>query len=175
MTQIICLHEFALNESSEFVRNKGRYFPGFSHMCQGGAKCPFIRSWGIDGAHSYRAHNLPSSWGKMCNGPLASAPQVNLDSCTREETSRNMLEPTITCFDEAQRKIFNLMERIHTAASSNLDSTLIWSTFPAVGQRSRKEQRVPQTVLPWSPSAPSPHSAVGGWDAKTMPGKPEAK
>ena len=111
MTQIICLHEFALNESSEFVRNKGRYFPGFSHMCQGGAKCPFIRSWGIDGEHSYRAHNLPSLQGKMCNGPLASAPQVNLDSCTREETSRNMLEPTITCFDEAQRKIFNLMEK----------------------------------------------------------------
>ncbi|DAA31998.1 regulator of G-protein signaling 4 isoform X1 [Bos indicus] len=37
--------------------------------------------------------------------------EVNLDSCTREETSRNMLEPTITCFDEAQRKIFNLMEK----------------------------------------------------------------
>nr|XP_012624111.1 regulator of G-protein signaling 4 isoform X1 [Microcebus murinus] len=37
--------------------------------------------------------------------------EVNLDSCTREETCRNMLEPTITCFDEAQRKIFNLMEK----------------------------------------------------------------
>ncbi|KAL4674436.1 hypothetical protein H8959_018370 [Pygathrix nigripes] len=37
--------------------------------------------------------------------------RVNLDSCTREETSRNMLEPTITCFDEAQKKIFNLMEK----------------------------------------------------------------
>uniref|UniRef100_A0A8I3XBF8 Regulator of G-protein signaling 4 n=1 Tax=Callithrix jacchus TaxID=9483 RepID=A0A8I3XBF8_CALJA len=37
--------------------------------------------------------------------------EVNLDSCTREETSRNMLEPTITCFDEAQKKIFNLMEK----------------------------------------------------------------
>lgn len=107
MTQIISLHEFASNESSEFVRNKGRYFPGFSHMCQGGG----IHSWGIEGAHSYRAHNLPSLWGKMYNGPLISAPQVNLDSCTREETSRNMLEPTITCFDEAQRKIFNLMEK----------------------------------------------------------------
>lgn len=107
MTQIISLHEFASNESSEFVRNKGRYFPGFSHMCQGGG----IHSWGIEGAHSYRAHNLPSLRGKMYNGPLISAPQVNLDSCTREETSRNMLEPTITCFDEAQRKIFNLMEK----------------------------------------------------------------
>ncbi|KAF3823084.1 hypothetical protein GH733_010520 [Mirounga leonina] len=37
--------------------------------------------------------------------------EVNLDSCTREETSRNMLEPTITCFDEAQKRIFNLMEK----------------------------------------------------------------
>ncbi|KAB0366012.1 hypothetical protein FD754_010168 [Muntiacus muntjak] len=37
--------------------------------------------------------------------------EVNLDSCTREQTSRNMLEPTITCFDEAQKKIFNLMEK----------------------------------------------------------------
>ncbi|XP_006887432.1 PREDICTED: regulator of G-protein signaling 4 [Elephantulus edwardii] len=37
--------------------------------------------------------------------------EVNLDACTREETSRNMLEPTITCFDEAQKKIFNLMEK----------------------------------------------------------------
>lgn len=55
--------------------------------------------------------SLPSLQGKMSHGALASAPQVNLDSCTREETSRNMLEPTITCFDEAQKKIFNLMEK----------------------------------------------------------------
>ena len=38
-------------------------------------------------------------------------PQVNLDSCTREKTSHNMLEPTLSCFDEAQRKIFTLMEK----------------------------------------------------------------
>lgn len=37
--------------------------------------------------------------------------QVNLDSCTREKTSHNMLEPTLSCFDEAQRKIFTLMEK----------------------------------------------------------------
>ncbi|XP_066117114.1 regulator of G-protein signaling 4 isoform X1 [Saccopteryx bilineata] len=37
--------------------------------------------------------------------------EVNLDSCTREETSRNVLAPTATCFDEAQRKIFHLMEK----------------------------------------------------------------
>lgn len=49
--------------------------------------------------------------GYRSNEALAFAPQVNLDSCTREETSRNMLEPTITCFDEAQKKIFNLMEK----------------------------------------------------------------
>lgn len=102
---------FFFNESFQFMRNNGSYFLGFSHMCQGGAKCPFIHSWGIEGVHSYKAHNLPSLRGKTCNGPLASAPQVNLDSCTREETSRNMLEPTITCFDEAQKKIFNLMEK----------------------------------------------------------------
>lgn len=45
------------------------------------------------------------------NTTLVFVLQVNLDSCTREETSRNMLEPTITCFDEAQKKIFNLMEK----------------------------------------------------------------
>lgn len=38
-------------------------------------------------------------------------PQVNLDSCTREKTSHNVLEPTLSCFDEAQRKIFTLMEK----------------------------------------------------------------
>lgn len=38
-------------------------------------------------------------------------PQVNLDSRTREETGRNVLQPTVTCFDEAQKKIFNLMEK----------------------------------------------------------------
>ncbi|XP_004613937.2 regulator of G-protein signaling 4 [Sorex araneus] len=37
--------------------------------------------------------------------------EVNLDSCTREQTSRNVLEPTPTCFDEAQGKIFNLMKK----------------------------------------------------------------
>uniref|UniRef100_A0A8D2BEN7 Regulator of G-protein signaling 4 n=1 Tax=Sciurus vulgaris TaxID=55149 RepID=A0A8D2BEN7_SCIVU len=37
--------------------------------------------------------------------------EVNLDSRTREETGRNVLEPTVTCFDEAQKKIFNLMEK----------------------------------------------------------------
>ncbi|KFO72380.1 Regulator of G-protein signaling 4, partial [Cuculus canorus] len=37
--------------------------------------------------------------------------EVNLDSCTREKTSHNILEPTLTCFDEAQRKIFTLMEK----------------------------------------------------------------
>ncbi|XP_055993753.1 regulator of G-protein signaling 4 isoform X2 [Sorex fumeus] len=37
--------------------------------------------------------------------------EVNLDSCTREQTSRNVLEPTLSCFDEAQGKIFNLMQK----------------------------------------------------------------
>lgn len=37
--------------------------------------------------------------------------EVNLDACTREETSRNVRAPTATCFDEAQRRIFHLMEK----------------------------------------------------------------
>ncbi|KAM5236698.1 regulator of G-protein signaling 4 [Ctenodactylus gundi] len=37
--------------------------------------------------------------------------EVNLDSYTREETCRNMLDPKVNCFDEAQKKIFNLMEK----------------------------------------------------------------
>ncbi|XP_015426782.1 PREDICTED: regulator of G-protein signaling 4 [Myotis davidii] len=37
--------------------------------------------------------------------------EVNLDSGTREQTRRNLLAPTASCFDEAQRKIFHLMEK----------------------------------------------------------------
>lgn len=42
---------------------------------------------------------------------VQAAKEVNLDSFTREQTSQNVLEPTITCFDEAQRKIFSLMKK----------------------------------------------------------------
>lgn len=42
---------------------------------------------------------------------VQAAKEVNLDSCTREQTSRNVLAPTLTCFDEAQKKIFHLMEK----------------------------------------------------------------
>ncbi|KAM9327129.1 regulator of G-protein signaling 4 [Gastrophryne carolinensis] len=37
--------------------------------------------------------------------------EVNLDSATREETIKNMLQPTHLCFDQAQHKIFILMEK----------------------------------------------------------------
>ncbi|NP_001081005.2 regulator of G-protein signaling 4 S homeolog isoform X1 [Xenopus laevis] len=37
--------------------------------------------------------------------------EVNLDSVTREETSNNILQPTYSTFDEAQHKIFILMEK----------------------------------------------------------------
>ncbi|XP_054443551.1 regulator of G-protein signaling 4 isoform X2 [Pteronotus mesoamericanus] len=37
--------------------------------------------------------------------------EVNLDASTREETSRNVRAPTAACFDEAQRRIFHLMEK----------------------------------------------------------------
>lgn len=42
---------------------------------------------------------------------LPAPPQVNLDSGTREQTRRNLLAPTASCFDDAQRKIFHLMEK----------------------------------------------------------------
>ncbi|XP_039591427.1 regulator of G-protein signaling 4 [Polypterus senegalus] len=42
---------------------------------------------------------------------VQSPKEVNLDSSTREETSRNIQEPTSSCFDEAQRRIFLLMEK----------------------------------------------------------------
>lgn len=38
-------------------------------------------------------------------------PQVNLDSGTRQQTRQNLLAPTAACFDEAQRKVFHLMEK----------------------------------------------------------------
>ncbi|TSL22030.1 Regulator of G-protein signaling 4 [Bagarius yarrelli] len=37
--------------------------------------------------------------------------EVNLDSATREETRRNLEKSVVTCFDEAQSKIFTLMEK----------------------------------------------------------------
>ncbi|KAG9351057.1 hypothetical protein JZ751_024947 [Albula glossodonta] len=37
--------------------------------------------------------------------------EVNLDSATREETKRNLETPSLSSFDEAQRKIFLLMEK----------------------------------------------------------------
>ncbi|KPP73565.1 hypothetical protein Z043_107338, partial [Scleropages formosus] len=37
--------------------------------------------------------------------------EVNLDSATREETRRNLKEPNLFSFDEAQKKIFTLMEK----------------------------------------------------------------
>ncbi|XP_060774341.1 regulator of G-protein signaling 4 [Neoarius graeffei] len=37
--------------------------------------------------------------------------EVNLDSATREETRRNLEKCDVTCFDEAQSKIFTLMEK----------------------------------------------------------------
>ncbi|XP_045694535.1 regulator of G-protein signaling 4 isoform X2 [Phyllostomus hastatus] len=42
---------------------------------------------------------------------VQAAREVNLDACTREETRRNLRAPTATCFDEAQRRIFHLMEK----------------------------------------------------------------
>lgn len=71
---------------------------------------------------------IPPAWGgrrpalptragaQVCSPPpgallTALRPQVNLDSATREQTRRNLLAPTATCFDEAQRKIFHLMEK----------------------------------------------------------------
>ncbi|KAL7832700.1 hypothetical protein SRHO_G00297180 [Serrasalmus rhombeus] len=39
-----------------------------------------------------------------------SSKEVNLDSATREETRRNLGKCDVTCFDEAQNKIFTLME-----------------------------------------------------------------
>ncbi|XP_039695752.1 regulator of G-protein signaling 4 isoform X2 [Pteropus medius] len=41
----------------------------------------------------------------------AQAPkEVNLDARTRAETSRGVREPTRTCFDAAQRQVFQLLE-----------------------------------------------------------------
>ncbi|XP_064188080.1 regulator of G-protein signaling 4 isoform X2 [Anguilla rostrata] len=37
--------------------------------------------------------------------------EVNLDSATREETRRNLENPSLSSFNEAQRKIFLLMEK----------------------------------------------------------------
>ncbi|KAG5847433.1 regulator of G-protein signaling 4-like [Anguilla anguilla] len=37
--------------------------------------------------------------------------QVNLDSATREKTGKNMVDVSLSCFEEAQRMIFRLMEK----------------------------------------------------------------
>lgn len=38
-------------------------------------------------------------------------PQVNIDFQTRELTRRNMQEPSLSCFDQAQGKVHSLMEK----------------------------------------------------------------
>lgn len=37
--------------------------------------------------------------------------QVNIDFQTRELTRRNMQEPSLSCFDQAQGKVHSLMEK----------------------------------------------------------------
>ncbi|XP_074164638.1 regulator of G-protein signaling 8 isoform X1 [Sminthopsis crassicaudata] len=37
--------------------------------------------------------------------------EVNIDFQTREETRKNMQEPSLTCFDQAQGKVHSLMEK----------------------------------------------------------------
>ncbi|XP_041126743.1 regulator of G-protein signaling 4-like [Polyodon spathula] len=65
----------------------------------------------------YKKIKLPSKLTPMAKNiyeqyvAVQSPKEVNLDSSTREETSRNLLEPTTACFDEAQRRIFLLMEK----------------------------------------------------------------
>ncbi|XP_041073685.1 regulator of G-protein signaling 4-like [Polyodon spathula] len=65
----------------------------------------------------YKKINLPAKLAPTAKSiyeqyiAVQSPKEVNLDSSTREETSRNLLEPTTACFDEAQRKIFLLMEK----------------------------------------------------------------
>ncbi|XP_066519617.1 regulator of G-protein signaling 4 [Hoplias malabaricus] len=41
---------------------------------------------------------------------IDSPKEVNLDSATRQETRRNLEKCDMTCFDEAQNKVFTLME-----------------------------------------------------------------
>lgn len=60
------------------------------------------RPWGREGPPILHGHRV------SCPGLC---PQVNLDACTREQTSQNVLQPTASCFDEAQKKIFHLMEK----------------------------------------------------------------
>ncbi|XP_004484536.1 regulator of G-protein signaling 1 isoform X2 [Dasypus novemcinctus] len=39
------------------------------------------------------------------------AKQINIDFCTRESTAKKIKTPTPTCFDEAQKIIYTLMEK----------------------------------------------------------------
>ncbi|XP_015978163.2 regulator of G-protein signaling 1 isoform X2 [Rousettus aegyptiacus] len=39
------------------------------------------------------------------------AKQINIDFCTRESTAKKIKAPTSTCFDEAQKTIYTLMEK----------------------------------------------------------------
>lgn len=104
------------DESPQFVRKNRRCSPIHYLTCAGvEPKCPFSHPWGREGAYlllgTDHGASCPPKGRALCLMSLVSASQVNLDSCTREQTSRNLLEPTITCFDEAQKKIFHLMEK----------------------------------------------------------------
>ncbi|XP_067846769.1 regulator of G-protein signaling 4-like [Heptranchias perlo] len=65
----------------------------------------------------YRKHKSPAklaaSAKKIYDEYIAvEAPrEVNLESQIREKTRKNILEPTSSCFDEAQSKIYTLMEK----------------------------------------------------------------
>lgn len=48
---------------------------------------------------------------RACDHALCLCLQVNIDFQTREATRKNMQEPSLTCFDQAQGKVHSLMEK----------------------------------------------------------------
>lgn len=57
---------------------------------------------------------MPFGGGQLdtqCQTLFCCFPQVNIDFQTRELTRRNVQEPSLSCFDQAQGKVHSLMEK----------------------------------------------------------------
>uniref|UniRef100_UPI00398EB959 regulator of G-protein signaling 4-like n=1 Tax=Pristiophorus japonicus TaxID=55135 RepID=UPI00398EB959 len=65
----------------------------------------------------YRKHKSPAKLASKAKKiydeyiAVEASTEVNLESQIREKTGKNILEPTSSCFDEAQSKIFTLMQK----------------------------------------------------------------
>ncbi|KAM8930081.1 regulator of G-protein signaling 4 [Pelodytes ibericus] len=77
--------------------------------------------------------------------------EVNLDSTTREETSKNLLHPTCSTFDQAQHKIFILMEKDSYRRFLKSRFYLDLATMTSIGGTTKKMKALNTDSNPFIP------------------------